>query len=321
MKKSLFSLLNTCNLSESVNREENYSTELLVYLLNYSLKNATDLFRHFMEFLGEDIEESNYNDFKISTQNIFYTTTNIKAIPDITIETKDNFIFIEVKVESGLNYYLIENADESTTIINQIQKYQTIDSSKQKNIYLLTKYSYNEQINGCPDFRKKFKWFEIHKLLKDYRSKNSIENYLVTEIIQFMEDKGMTIPKVSHEIVAGMESLRNLRRQIETALEGIPYQKSFGYEWMGYYVVNSSTAWVGNYYEGHRLSFEHHHPKVIKFIEDKNLQNYELCEDKKHYCTYFDFERNRYFCLSAEEQLDLLRKWIKENYELIEENL
>jgi hypothetical protein len=84
MKDSVFSILHTYKPTESVNPEENYLTKLLVYLLNYSLKNETDLFKIIMTFLGEKIDRSDYKASKISTQNIFYAKNNDKAIPDIT---------------------------------------------------------------------------------------------------------------------------------------------------------------------------------------------------------------------------------------------
>ena len=55
MKKSLFSILAAYMSLETVTPEENYSTELLVYLLKYSLENETLLFSQFMELLGKEI--------------------------------------------------------------------------------------------------------------------------------------------------------------------------------------------------------------------------------------------------------------------------
>jgi|GEM_PF-5947306 len=318
MTESIFSILNTYKPTESVTPEENYSPELLVYLLNYSLMNETPLFINFMKLLRENIEIADYKDFKISTQEIFYSANNIKAIPDITIKTERQYYFIEVKVESDLNYYPTGNADDSASFINQIQKYQDINCSRSKHVYLLTKYINDEQFSDCSDFQRKIKWFEIHQLLKDYHSENSIENYLVPEMIKFMEDKGMAIQKVSYELMEGMKSLKNLLMQIETALEGIQYHQSTGLQYLGY-LLGNKDAWVGTYYEGNRLRFEHYHQKVVEFIKENKLPNYDF-KNYYHY-TYFDFEKYHYFCLTPEEQVDLLRKWIQENYQLIAPHL
>ncbi len=94
---------------ETVTPEENYSTELLVYLLKYSLENGTLLFSQFMELLDKEITLSEYEQYTISTQNTLSTDINFLARPDITIETEGEFCFIEVKVESEINLYSKEN--------------------------------------------------------------------------------------------------------------------------------------------------------------------------------------------------------------------
>jgi len=110
--------------------------------------------------------------------------------------------------------------------------YQRIDSFKPKEIYLLTKYFCDTNFDNCPDFKGKRRWREVYELLNKYKSKDLVEAFLVKEIVGFMEVKNMATPKVSYELMKGMEALRSLLSQIEIALEGIPYKKSFGYEWM-----------------------------------------------------------------------------------------
>lgn len=165
------------------------------------------------------------------------------------------------------------------------------------------------------------KWADFYKLIETYQGIDDIENYLISEMKKYMEDKGMTIPKVSYELIKGMESLINLFSQLEIILEGIPNAKSFGTEWLGYYIVinGKKPGWVGTYYEGNRLAFEHHDEKVVNYL--KNNPNKFKGESKKKnlYIAYFDFEDNHYFCLNAEDQLDMLKKWINDHYKLIKE--
>lgn len=319
MNKSIFSILNTYKPTETLTPEENYTTELFVYLLNYSLQNNTALFAFFMKILGENVEIVNYHDYDISTRKVFYTMKSRKAFPDIIIETENKYYFIEAKIESGLNYYSV-NDDCSIDMINQIQKYQDIEINrlKKKNIFILTKYRCDISFDDCPDFRKKIKWYDLYNLLEHYQSRDTVEIYLVNETKKYMEDKGMDIPKVSYEIVKGIESLCNLIAQMEIALEGIKYTKSFSYEGLGYYIFykKKKMGWVGTLYDGNNLEFEHYNPKVISFIKE-NLQNYELAGDNRTYHTFLNFDHKHYFCLNAEEQIDLLKKWITDNYEII----
>ncbi len=127
----------------------------------------------------------------------------------------------------------------------------------------------------------------------------------------------MSIPKVTFEFAGGMEMLNNLMQQIETALEGRKPQKRNSYEWKGYDIYGK-MGWVGNYFDGSKLTFEHHSQKVIDHITKNRILGYEVSENKQYICSFYNFDENRYFCMTALEQLDALKKWIDINCELIE---
>ncbi len=316
MEENLFILLGKYKPSESVTSEENYSTALLAYLLNYSLKKKTELFKNFMQLLGEDINYFIYDDFIIDTQKAFPTTTKNTIIPDLYIKRKkrERYYFVEVKIEAGLNYY--KNLKKTNKPINQIQKYQSINKLE-KNIYLLSKYVSNTSFDDCSDFKKQIRWHNIHKILKDYNYKDTVEKYLINETIKYMEDKNMSIEKVSHEIVKGMESLNNLMYQIEDALEGIPHKNSYGYYSMGYSLgvrKDRKDGLVGNEYDGSGLFFEYRNKIATKLIREKYSHYFEKTEKTEFYRARFDFEKEHYFCLTAEKQLEKLKKWINDNY-------
>jgi len=322
MKKSLFSILATYMSLETITPEENYSTELLVYLLKYSLENGTLLFSQFMKLLDKEITLSEYEQYIVKTQNTLSTEINFLARPDITIETEGEFFFIEVKVESGINFYSKENKQGCKDIINQIQVYQQIKTTREKSLYLLTKHHCDLYFDDCRDFKKKFRWQSIHQLLKNYETEDSVEEFLIKESKKYMEEKNMAIPKVSYELVNGMESLKNLLVQLRTALEGIPYKFGGGSTWVGFLLLldkkqKSSSGWVGTEFDGSRLQFSYGDKNAVKVIKSKYHNKY--VEVGSQYETYFDFEENHFFCLKPEDQLIKLKKWIDENYKKLKE--
>lgn len=321
MKDSLFSILSIYKPLETVNPEENFSTELLVYLLKFSIENRTLLFSNFMNFLGIKVDESEYEKFSIYTQLVFYTEAGKQVFPDITIETEGELNFIEVKLESGINYYNLEDEENSQLVINQIELYQTIRTLKKKNIYLLTKYFCDLPFEDCPDFKKKLRWQDFYYLIKQYKTNNSVEKYLIDEEIKYMEGKNMSIPKVSYEIMNGMESLKNLFVQLEFAFEGIPFKSSFGYTGLGYYLQlnDDKICWVGTFYDGKKLLIEVINENAINAVEAREENETIWEKDRKKNVTYFDFEENHYFCLKAEEQLEILKKWIDPIYQKLVE--
>jgi hypothetical protein len=317
IKPSLFTALSTYKPGGDVNPEENFSTELLVHLLRHSLKTRTPLFGRFAgEFLGGPVSVTDYSDVTVETRALFYTDRGVRAFPDITVKTKDGYLFIEVKVEAGLNYYEVDDGENATETVDQIEHYQGI-RAKPKSVYLLTKHPCELNFEGCSDFKGKFRWHRIHGMLKhEYETGEPVEKYLVREIIGYMEDKGMSIEKVTFELVRGMEMLNNLFPQIKAAIEDRKPSERNASGQMGYDLLGGA-GWVGNLYEGHRLVFVHRNPSVIKHIEEKKLQGFGM--EEKEMRSSFDFEERRYFCLSAEEQVKAIKEWVDENYRLIEE--
>jgi hypothetical protein len=319
-KNSLFSILSSYKASEIANPEENYSTESFVYILNFSKRNKTHLFSRFMKILEKEINLRDYERYEINTQNSFYGANNAKCIPDISVEAEEEIFFIEVKVESGLNVYLTENEEGNKEIINQIQRYQGIKSFKKKNIFLLTKYSCNLSYEDCNDFKNNIKWWEIYELLNCYKSDNVIENFLILEFKRYLEEKKMTIQKVSYELLNGMESLINLLEQLRSALEEIPYKNNSASLYLGYLLYldlqdkqkKAHSGWVGLLLDKGKLVFQYLNKNAIKMIESKYSKDF--IKEDGDYAINFDFEENYYFCLKPEDQLRKLKDWVDMNF-------
>ncbi|MCK4922198.1 MAG: hypothetical protein KAS71_14195 [Bacteroidales bacterium] len=305
---------------------ENFITETFVHLLEFSLSQKTPFVLKFMEFLEHAILIEDYEKTFIDTQRTFETSYNLWAIPDITIQIKDSFYFIEVKYDSSINIYTLPGNIEKK--INQIEKYQGIKLplNSDKHIYTLSLSKANIDFDKQnKDFQKEILWQHVYFLLLDYRTDNSVEKYLHNEYKNFMEDNKMAIPKVSYELVNGMQSLNNLFQQIETALEdlNIPFNRSFGYSWSGYYMFKTkkktdNLGFIGTYWEKDRLTFTFANEIANKNILDRNIESdFERQKDNKVFCKYFEFEKECFFCLQPEEQLEKITGWINENNNLL----
>ena len=90
---TLFVDLSKYKASLDVTPEENYSTELLAFILKYSTQQKTDLFAKFMDMLGEKISTVEYGDYEIDTQVSFTTTSNHINISDLLIHNKNTGSF------------------------------------------------------------------------------------------------------------------------------------------------------------------------------------------------------------------------------------
>jgi len=321
---SLFNRLIKYNPNRDTTPSENFITEAFVYLLEYSLIARTDFLKMFCSFLGITITQNDYEVTSIDTQRYYSTIYDIQAVPDISLQVKTQLILIEVKIDSSINSYQIPKRPYH---INQIEKYQGIKTSCNKLIYTLVKYpSHGEFSNTCPDFQKEVYWYDIYNLITKYCPDDIVDSFLCKELIKFMEEIKMAAPKVTYELQAGMQALNNLFLQIENSLDDlkIPSNRSFGYNWTGYYLfendkkIDKNYGFIGTYWDPEKLTFIYIDEKAQLEIRNKSIESdFQSHPHEKKFCKYFVFENEHYFCLNADEQLRKLKKWIEENYNLL----
>lgn len=319
---NLFNRLFRYKPNDNITPSENFITESFVHLLDYSLLNETPFLQTFINKIGIPIDIYKAKDIFIDTQRQFETSIGLNAIPDLCIQIDSELFVFEIKYGAPINTYSLPHKPDS--IINQIEKYQAIKTNQKLYLYTIVLHSSMIDFNqNCPDFKKELYWHDIYMISKDYQSEDKVENYLHNELTKFMEDNRMAIPKVSYELVNGMQSLLNLYEQIEIVFEklNIPYNTSFGYNFTGYYMFKDDSkkdkyfAWIGTYWEIDKLTFLFSDSKAQEnIVLKKREKEFERQQDNKIFCRHFYYEKEHYFCLSAQEQIQRLEKWISQNY-------
>jgi hypothetical protein len=292
--------------NENISAEENFTTETFVYILKFSQINNTKLLKSFLAFfLNLDEQIDKYSDIMIDTQRPFSTKDKTLAYPDITIEFKERLlVLIEVKINSSINIYETENGE----IINQLQKYDRIIYNLDKKIFLLNKSK--STINS-----NQFQWFQIYSFLEKYYSDNPVEKFLINNFMFYLKEKNMSIPKVSYELMKGIESLNNLIEQLKIALADYSATPSFGQRWLGFLILEKKL-WVGTVYDGENLNITIHDKSINKAIKDSKYKDEFYYEGQTAYCLY-NFEENYYFCLSPEKQIEKMKEWIDKKLSII----
>jgi hypothetical protein len=286
---------------------ENYVTEALVFLLKRSLQTASLLFAKFMKLYLESVDVDEYEAFRIDTQKAFPTADGRVAIPDITITRLNvSHLFVEVKVEAGINLYSINQHE----IIDQLEHYNRIATRLDKKTCLLSKYVYRS--SRSPALHKR--WYDISALLAAYTSSDPVESFLVTELHSYLQEERMSLPRVGYELTKGMEALCNLFQQIELVLEPYDTQKSFTYEWLGYYITKGDRklAWIGTFYDGDKITLTIENAGIEKRLRQTPSKEFETKDNDGNPWLHatLNLEETGFFCLTAEKQVELLRKWI-----------
>jgi len=176
MKRNLFIQLCKYKTTEFVTPLENFCTEALVYLIEYLLKNDKRMGNEILQLFG--INEN--KEINIETQvayHVKHNKQNCKLIPDIHITVdNDKHVFIEVKVDSGLN-------ESNMGCKDQLDDYNLLKNEKPNcEVYSLTKFDLStDSIDS--DHQKK--WSDIYKILTQSRDE------LAVQFREFMEDNDM----------------------------------------------------------------------------------------------------------------------------------
>lgn len=296
------------NLSKGNISKENYLTEALVYLLNHLLKNNKEFVSQVLSRIcelnfeeGEQIDVSSQIDISI-------------GILDMKIETDTKLIYVENKIDASLG-------------VDQIRKYREhLERRKKeiKKVILVSKWETKYDDLNKPD--KHLRWYEVHKILEQCQKKHQgefslVDQFLIDEFMSYMKEANMTIERVSWEFHNGVKSMLNLIEQIRLSLNNvgcIVTDRSAGQQYNGFYFKIDKESqvkdWIGIFYYDNKneisldsIVFE---VASVKIPATSRLE-YPIDKDRFNNPSFlFNFEKNRFFCLSKDEQLETLERFL-----------
>lgn len=300
--KSIFSTLAKYSLPQ----DENYLTEAFVFLINSLLANERILSTQILNRLCAENGEMVFtvdDDIAVSTQ---YATD--LGTPDIKISSPDKLVYIEVK-------------DYSPVKATQLRRYKEVLKSSNggfKKLILLTRYAVNhEEHKGIPD--RQICWFEVYNWLKSLESQHAVSAYLIDSFNSFLEDKRMSIEKITWEYINGMPAFNNLINMIEATIKGIgiPFHKSYpraaAWDSKGFWLENKQY-YCGIYYNAPlTLIFKAFNKKDLD-IEKVASPTYPIKEAFASIWFMLQLEDVHLFSLDKDRQLEEITKFISTAY-------
>jgi len=300
--KSIFSTL----AKYSKPQDENYLTEAFVFLINSLLANEKFVGIQILNRLCAESGELVFivdDDIAVSTQYV----TDL-GIPDIKISSPDKLVYVEVK-----GYSPVE--------VTQLKRYKEVLKSSDcgfQKLILLTRYAVNyEEHKGIPD--RQVCWFEVYNWLKSLEPQHAVSAYLIDSFNSFLEDKGMSIEKVTSEYIEGMPAFNNLINMIEAAIKsvGIPFYKNYpraaAWDSKGFWLENKKY-YCGIYYNAPlTLIFKAFNKKDLD-IGKVASPTYPIREALASIWFMLQFEDVHLFSLDKDRQLEEITKFIRTAY-------
>ena len=214
---------------------EDYCTEIFVYIFKKLITSKHSVSLKLLKLFGlSNINERNLRNIDIVTHE-YHWVNQKKVIPDILIKFQNKIVAIEVKIDSGLRYYRISK----NQYIDQIKLYKNINDIHIDEVFTLSKYNI---ISNSIKSSNKILWSNIYSLL--FNIKNEvIENFLL-----LLEENGMKPFILNNGAENTIDSICAITNLIEKSwmYEKYPIKKpEITREYIGYWVKNNKTAWIG----------------------------------------------------------------------------
>jgi hypothetical protein len=229
-------------------QDENFLTEILVFLLNYYVQNEPESAIWLIKLITDEELDLSENDLHVLSVEAQHHTPI--GIPDIKIETPNFICFIEVKVDADFD------SNQLSTYKGYLQK----KYKKKSMLITLTKNTCEEhKADIVPDFG--FRWRQLSDWLDNFMPnvksggrefpsfKKEVSVFIAQQYIQLLKSKGIIMEKINWQLVEGLREFRNIldmiREVIGTSRASIG-SMSVGQERAGYYGENKKF-FVGIY--------------------------------------------------------------------------
>ena len=158
-------------------------------------------------------------------------------------------------------------------------------------------------------FKSKFikvTWSQLYEFLFEYN-----DNEIIHEFLQFLEEEGVAMQKVTWEIINGAKAVYSLTRMIARATEEL----NLSHKW-----INCSSD-----YTAQRIGDKLHAYFFLKdaklyfciYGDSKPSDDFSVTLWSNDHGIFFDFDKECFFHKSVEEQIDIIKNYIKKLLSII----
>lgn len=281
MAVNLFRSLHGC----STIQEENYLTESFVLVLRRLLEleagAALDLINAICNWpVGQELPSA--EPVVVSTQ-----VAVASGIVDVVLHSRNHIVYIEVKDGSGLGLNQLEYYWDRLQEDEAVWK-RLVLLSRSRSTADATALAAHQFHNLC--------WFEVHAWLRAAQLADPVARHYAAQFVEYLENKNMALAAVGWEYIKGVPALINLSEMllaaVDDGLPGIKRTVTSGWGWRGVFLEQT-------YYWGVRYAL----PTVVVF-ENNGGSSPTFKRD-------LDLEATHFFALTADEQLHLLRDFVR----------
>ncbi len=275
MPVNVFSALSTYGLSG----EENYLTKSFVFLLKLLIQRMPDTSVQLLNRLTGPLPQHAITQ---PQRVVIVSQPRLGAgWADIGImEAGDTSIYVEVKHDAPLAYRQLEDYFDAL---------KQLGLANARLVLLTRSRASAHETTLSPENYHHVCWYEVYNWLDGIGDCDEVSHYFINDFKHFLEEKNMSLKKVTWEYIQGTEAISNLTTMMETAVKEVikaSFKRTAGWTWRGFY--------FDNYFFAIRFS----NPLIITF--ENNMGN------KPTAVRELDLEKTHFFALTKDEQFELI---------------
>lgn len=299
-------------------QDENFITDAFAHLLRRLLAEDGPAGIQLVRFLTDD----RFPDIPNATAIIVRTQVTVaKGRPDIEISGLNHLIYVEAKVESGLGDRQLER---------YLEELDAANAPEASTLVVLSRYP----VEITPSISHRViakRWYQVAHWLVEALGrgevKNSVNQFLVEQLLEFFKTRNITMEKCESEMLKGVQAFRNLTAMVSEAIVGrqMTLKDSFGREWAGYYFDKTNQDFfLGVYYE--RLNVLVFETKNFPVVPDAD-QRLGFGKVSRVYHTtnkrlwmnelFLDSDEVKFFAQTREGQMQCIEKFLSDSLDAV----
>ena len=232
------------------------------------------------------------------------------ADPEIITQRTNQAGRMDLEVWDENHHIIFENKWDSDSYLDQLVHYDSfLDSNINRQFKILVHLTKTYEIIDESIFKNKFKkiaWSDVYDKLSKYNS-----DFYVRQFLQYLKNTGVVMEKVKWQLIEGAKSVFDLQKITARAAEEL----KLNVKWQGGSSGNTALlidkdlyAWF--FFDTSELCLAMYEPYNKDVFNHRQGSNYG--------CKRFDFDEQRFFHLSLEEQISSIKSFIKETMNKIQ---
>jgi len=281
-------------------QDENFITEAFAFVMKFLIVNEPAAATLLLNYVTNGFLSTTNKD--IQTVDVKTQVSTALGRPDLVLSTDDCLVYIEIKVDASFGDCQLSRYRD------QLQ----MSGASNTMLVAITRYPITKQQKCLPPDHS-LRWHHIADFCTDLQIRGEVASYVMSEFLNLISARGLTMNKVRWEMIEGVRSFLALVDMLAEALaaKDIAIRNSAAQEWRGFY-IEKKTFFVGMYFSDPGVVVLNSEVALKeKAVKDLKLGKFQDGQWRNE--LNLTAEETHFFARSRASQIQCLEQFIQES--------